>query len=106
MSPPPLALRCSPNKTCRGVARTVQGQICFEAMAPALDALEDAAPCAKVPLESNEFRWSINPTLASHWLTPRSPDFHRSLASVAFRNWLMAQGQAHEQQPSALGPKP
>ena len=74
----------------RGVALTAQGQAYFEAIAPALDALEDAALQAKVPLESNELRLSITPTLASHWLIPRLPDFHRqhpqiSLAFMPYR---------------------
>lgn len=74
----------------RGVALTAQGQAYFEAIAPALDALEDAALRAKVSLESNELRLSITPTLASHWLIPRLPDFRRqhpqiSLAFMPYR---------------------
>ncbi len=67
----------------RGVALTAQGQAYFEAIAPALDALEDAALQAKVPLESNELRLSITPSLASHWLIPRLPDFHRQYPGIS-----------------------
>lgn len=62
----------------RGVALTAQGQAYLEAVAPALDALEDAALRAKAPLEPMELQLSVTPTLASHWLIRRLPEFQRA----------------------------
>ena len=61
----------------RGVVLTAQGRAYLEAVAPALDELESAALRARVLPEATVLKLSVTPTLASHWLIPRLPDFHR-----------------------------
>jgi LysR family transcriptional regulator, glycine cleavage system transcriptional activator len=60
----------------RGAVLNPAGQSYFEKVAPALDTLEEAAVQAQGSDEPFRLRLSVIPTLASHWLIPRLPDFH------------------------------
>jgi DNA-binding transcriptional LysR family regulator len=61
----------------RGSQLTAEGRRYFEAVAPALDALENAAADAHPPAQALELKLSVTPSLASLWLIRRLPDFQR-----------------------------
>ena len=63
----------------RGSQLTAEGQRYFEAVAPALDALENAALGTHMqsPSQSLELKLSVTPSLASLWLIRRLSDFRR-----------------------------
>lgn len=61
----------------RGSTLTPEGQRYFETVAPAIDALENAAQDAHGGAASKTLQLSVTPTLASHWLIRRLPDFQR-----------------------------
>ncbi len=61
----------------RGCSLTELGQQYLAAVAPALDALESAAMQTQQALLSSELKLSVTPTLASHWLIRRLPDFQQ-----------------------------
>jgi LysR family transcriptional regulator, glycine cleavage system transcriptional activator len=64
----------------RGCVLTPQGRLYFDSVAPAIDALEGAALMAQglqAAGEGAELKLSVTPTLATHWLIRRLPDFYR-----------------------------
>jgi len=61
----------------RGSTLTPEGERYFETVAPALDALENAAQDVQGGTASKTLKLSVTPTLASHWLIRRLPDFQR-----------------------------
>ena len=66
----------------RGSVLTPAGQAYFESVAASIDALEAAAIQAQGALEPTALRLSITPSLASHWLIRRLPDFHRRFPDI------------------------
>lgn len=78
------------SRHARGSVLTEQGHDYFAAVAPALDALEVAAAQARTLPEPSVLKLSVTPTLASHWLIRRLPDFqkrhpHITLAFVPYQ---------------------
>lgn len=65
------------NRHARGCALTEAGQQYLASVSPALDALESAAMQVKVVQSSAVLKLSVTPTLASHWLIRRLPDFQQ-----------------------------
>jgi DNA-binding transcriptional LysR family regulator len=65
------------SRHARGCSLTASGQKYLAEVAPALDALESAAMHTKEALVSLELKLSVTPTLASHWLIRRLPDFQQ-----------------------------
>jgi len=64
----------------RGCALTTQGRAYFDSVAAAIDALEGAALLAQSqggPHDPTLLKLSITPSLATHWLIRRLPDFFR-----------------------------
>lgn len=66
-----------------GCELTAQGREYLAMVAPALDALESAATKAKVKPASSVLRLSVTPTLASHWLIRRLPEFHQQHPEIS-----------------------
>lgn len=66
-----------------GCELTDQGREYLAMVAPALDALESAALKAKVRPASSVLRLSVTPTLASHWLIRRLPEFHQQHPQIS-----------------------
>lgn len=66
----------------RGCALTAVGQAYFDAVAPAIDALEAAAMQTRNVQEACVLKLSVTPTLATHWLIRRLPDFFRQHPEV------------------------
>lgn len=67
----------------RGCELTDQGRDYLAMVAPALDVLESAAAKAKVRPASCVLRLSVTPTLASHWLIRRLPDFQKNHPDIS-----------------------
>ena len=67
----------------RGCELTDQGRDYLSLVAPALDALEFAAAKAKVRSANLVLRLSVTPTLASHWLIRRLPEFQREHPEIS-----------------------
>lgn len=65
------------NRHARGCALTEAGHQYLACVSPALDALESAAMQVKVAQTSAVLKLSVTPTLASHWLIRRLPDFQQ-----------------------------
>lgn len=70
------------NRHARGCSLTEPGQHYLAAVAPALDTLESAALQVKTAMDSAVLKISVTPTLASHWLIRRLPDFQKQHPQV------------------------
>ncbi len=66
----------------RSTQLTQEGRSYFEAVAPAIDTLENAAMRAQVSQAPSTLQLSITPTLASHWFIRRLPDFQRRYPEI------------------------
>ncbi len=55
---------------------TATGQSYLDAVAPAIAAIEAATVALQTRRTERALRLSVTPTLFSHWLIPRLPDFH------------------------------
>lgn len=83
----------------RGSALTAEGRAYFESVASAIDALEGAALRAQVSQEQTALKLSVSPTLASHWLIRRLPDFQRQYPEIT----LSFVPYRHEEYPVLAG---
>ncbi|ROZ78072.1 LysR substrate-binding domain-containing protein [Ramlibacter sp. WS9] len=61
----------------RGTVLNSAGKAYLEAIGPALDVLEESSRRTRRRQDAERLRISVIPTLASHWLIRRLPDFHR-----------------------------
>lgn len=69
----------------RGCELTPQGRLYFESVAAAIDTLEGAALMAQGPQGAGEratLKLSVTPSLATHWLIRRLPNFYRQHPEV------------------------
>src|SRR5690606_4024273 len=64
-------------RTPGGLQLTAAGHMLLQGTAEALDAIERTARDLRLPDDRHTLRLAVIPTLASVWLIPRLPDFHR-----------------------------
>lgn len=63
-------------RTSRSIQLTPAGAVLFEATTDALETLQRAAGRARrIARDSNQFRLTVGPRFATHWLLPRLPKF-------------------------------
>ena len=64
-------------RTPGGLQLTAAGNTLLQGTAEALDTIERTARALRLPSDRHTLRLSVIPTLASVWLIPRLPEFHR-----------------------------
>ncbi|HLT99846.1 MAG TPA: LysR substrate-binding domain-containing protein [Burkholderiaceae bacterium] len=70
------------SRTPTGLTLTAAGRRLLEGTASALDQIEQVSRELRVPAVRNTLRLAVVPTLASVWLMPRLPDFHRQYPDI------------------------